>query len=146
MKNVGVPILEGTVEPVNNAKEGEKIATDIGFPVIIKAAFGGGGRGMRIVHDVENFVELFESATNEAIKYFGKGEVFIEKYVQNPRHIEVQIVADKFGNVVHLGDRDCSIQRRHQKVVEVAPSPRLNDATRKKLFKIAVDDREKNRL
>ncbi|WP_457748995.1 acetyl-CoA carboxylase biotin carboxylase subunit [Sulfurimonas sp.] len=139
MKNVGVPILEGTVEPVINAQEGEEIANDIGFPVIIKAAFGGGGRGMRIVHTKEEFRTLFESATNEAIKYFGKGEVFIEKYVQNPRHIEVQIVADKYGNVVHLGERDCSIQRRHQKVVEIAPSPRLNDATRQKLFKIAVD-------
>jgi len=139
MKNVGVPILEGTVEPVVNALEGEKIAKEIGFPVIIKAAFGGGGRGMRIVHEEKEFQELFESATNEATKYFGKGDVFIEKYVQNPRHIEVQIVADKFGNVVHLGERDCSIQRRHQKVVEIAPSPRLNDATRQKLYKIAVD-------
>jgi len=139
MKNVGVPILEGTVEPVVNALEGEKIAKEIGFPVIIKAAFGGGGRGMRIVHEEKEFQELFESATNEATKYFGKGDVFIEKYVQNPRHIEVQIVADKFGNVVHLGERDCSIQRRHQKVVEIAPSPRLNDATRQKLYEIAVD-------
>ncbi|MEN4052434.1 MULTISPECIES: acetyl-CoA carboxylase biotin carboxylase subunit [Sulfurimonas] len=139
MKNVGVPILEGTVEPVITAQEGEKIAKEIGFPVIIKAAFGGGGRGMRIVHSEAEFQELFDSATNEAKKYFGKGDVFIEKYVQNPRHIEVQIVADKFGNVVHLGERDCSIQRRHQKVVEIAPSPRLNDATREKLYTIAVD-------
>jgi pyruvate carboxylase subunit A len=139
MKNVGVPVLEGTVEPVVNAKEGEAIAKDIGFPVIIKAAFGGGGRGMRIVHNEAEFQELFESATNEAKKYFGKGDVFIEKYVENPRHIEVQIVADKFGNVVHLGERDCSIQRRHQKVVEIAPSPRLNDTTREKLYAIAVD-------
>jgi len=139
VKKVGVPVLEGTVEPVTNAKEGEKIAKEIGLPVIIKAAFGGGGRGMRIVHDEKDFQELFESATNEAIKYFGKGEVFIEKFVQNPRHIEVQIVADKYGHVVHLGERDCSIQRRHQKVVEIAPSPRLNDATRKKLCQTAVD-------
>jgi pyruvate carboxylase subunit A len=139
MKEVGVPILEGTVEPVKSAQEGEQIAKDIGFPVIIKAAFGGGGRGMRIVHKEEDFKELFDSATNEAIKYFGKGEVFIEKFVENPRHIEVQIVADKFGNVVHLGERDCSIQRRHQKVIEIAPSPRLNDETRQKLYAIAVD-------
>jgi pyruvate carboxylase subunit A len=139
VKKVGVPVLEGTVEPVTNAKEGEKIAKEIGLPVIIKAAFGGGGRGMRIVHDEKDFQELFESATNEAIKYFGKGEVFIEKFVQNPRHIEVQIVADKYGHVVHLGERDCSIQRRHQKVVEIAPSPRLSDATRKKLCQTAVD-------
>jgi pyruvate carboxylase subunit A len=139
VKKVGVPVLEGTVEPVTDAKEGERIASEIGFPVIIKAAFGGGGRGMRIVHKADDFCELFESATNEAIKYFGKGEVFIEKYVQNPRHIEVQVVADKYGNVVHLGERDCSIQRRHQKVIEVAPSPRLSDATRKKLCETAVN-------
>ncbi|QOP45976.1 acetyl-CoA carboxylase biotin carboxylase subunit [Sulfurimonas paralvinellae] len=139
VKKVGVPILEGTVEPVSDAKEGERIASEIGFPVIIKAAFGGGGRGMRIVYKAGEFQEFFESATNEAIKYFGKGEVFIEKYVQNPRHIEVQIVADKYGNVVHLGERDCSIQRRHQKVIEIAPSPRLNDATRKKLCETAVN-------
>jgi len=139
MKEVGVPILEGTLEPVTDAKEGEKIAKEIGFPVIIKAAFGGGGRGMRIVEEAEEFQELFASATNEAVKYFGKGDVFIEKYVPNPRHIEVQIVADKFGHVVHLGDRDCSIQRRHQKVIEIAPSPLLNEETRQKLYTIAVD-------
>ena len=139
VKKVGVPVLEGTVEPVVDAKDGEKIAAEIGYPVIIKAAFGGGGRGMRIVHNADEFDELFESATNEAIKYFGKGAVFIEKYVQNPRHIEVQIVADKYGNVVHLGERDCSIQRRHQKVIEIAPSPRLNEHTRKKLCQTAVN-------
>ena len=139
MKEVGVPVLEGTLDPVTDAAEGEKIAKEIGFPVIIKAAFGGGGRGMRIVEEAEEFQELFASATNEAVKYFGKGDVFIEKFVRNPRHIEVQIVADKFGHVVHLGDRDCSIQRRHQKVIEIAPSPRLNEETRQKLYKIAVD-------
>ena len=139
VKEVGVPILEGTLEPMTDPIEGEKIAKEIGFPIIIKAAFGGGGRGMRIVEEAEEFQELFASATNEAIKYFGKGEVFIEKYVRNPRHIEVQIVADKFGHVVHLGDRDCSIQRRHQKVIEIAPSPLLNEETRQKLYKIAVD-------
>ena len=139
MKEVGVPVLEGTLDPVTDAAEGEKIAKEIGFPVIIKAAFGGGGRGMRIVEEAEEFGELFASATNEAVKYFGKGDVFIEKFVRNPRHIEVQIVADKFGHVVHLGDRDCSIQRRHQKVIEIAPSPRLNEDTRQKLYKIAVD-------
>ena len=139
MKEVGVPVLEGTLEPVIDAEEGEKIAQEIGFPVIIKAAFGGGGRGMRIVEEAEEFQELFASATNEAVKYFGKGDVFIEKFVRNPRHIEVQIVADKFGHVVHLGDRDCSIQRRHQKVIEIAPSPLLNEDTRQRLYKIAVD-------
>ncbi len=138
MKAVGVPVLEGTDEPVSSKAEGAKVAKEIGFPVIIKAAFGGGGRGMRIVRKEAEFDSLFDSATNEAIKYFGKGECFIEKYVENPRHIEIQIVADKYGNVVHLGERDCSIQRRHQKVIEIAPSPRLNPETRKELFRIST--------
>jgi len=138
MKAVGVPVLEGTDEPILDKKEGAKIAEEIGFPIIIKAAFGGGGRGMRIVHKAKDFDSMFESATSEALKFFGKGEVFIEKYVENPRHIEVQIIADKYGNVVHLGERDCSIQRRHQKVIEIAPSPRLNNEVRKELFRIST--------
>ncbi|MFA7091242.1 MAG: acetyl-CoA carboxylase biotin carboxylase subunit [Arcobacteraceae bacterium] len=138
MKAVGVPVLEGTDEPIINKKEGAKIASEIGFPVIIKAAFGGGGRGMRIVRKESEFDSLFDAATQEAVKYFGKGEVFIEKYVENPRHIEVQIMADKYGNVLHLGERDCSIQRRHQKVIEIAPSPRLNKEVRKELFRIST--------
>ena len=138
MKAVGVPVLEGTDEPVSSLEEGARISREIGFPVIIKAAFGGGGRGMRIVREEKEFNALFESATSEAKKYFGKGEMFIEKYVENPRHIEVQIIADKYGKVVHLGERDCSIQRRHQKVIEIAPSPRLNDAVRQEIFSIST--------
>ncbi len=138
MKKVGVPVLEGTDTPITDIKEGIKIAKDIGFPIIIKAAFGGGGRGMRIVREEKEFKELFESATDEAKKYFGKGDVFIEKYVQNPRHIEVQVIADKYGNIVHLGERDCSIQRRHQKVIEIAPSPRLTHDVRKELLRIST--------
>ena len=138
MKAVGVPVLEGTDEPVSSLEEGARISREIGFPVIIKAAFGGGGRGMRIVREEKEFNTLFESATSEAKKYFGKGEMFIEKYVENPRHIEVQIIADKYGKVVHLGERDCSIQRRHQKVIEIAPSPRLNDAVRQEIFNIST--------
>ena len=138
MKKVGVPVLEGTDEPILDIKEGSKIAKEIGFPVIIKAAFGGGGRGMRIVKSEKDFPSMFESATNESMKYFGRGEVFIEKYVENPRHIEIQVIADKYGNVLHLGERDCSIQRRHQKVIEIAPSPRLNNNTRKELYRIAT--------
>ena len=138
MKKVGVPVLEGTDEPILDVKEGSRIAKEIGFPVIIKAAFGGGGRGMRIVKAEKDFPSMFESATNEALKYFSRGEVFIEKYVENPRHIEIQVIADKYGNVLHLGERDCSIQRRHQKVIEIAPSPRLNNNTRKELYRIAT--------
>ncbi|NWF66157.1 MAG: acetyl-CoA carboxylase biotin carboxylase subunit [Campylobacterales bacterium] len=138
MRNIGVPVLPGTDEPILDIQEGAKIASEIGFPVIIKAAFGGGGRGMRIVKAEKDFHEMFESATKEALKYFGRGEVFIEKYVENPRHIEIQIVADKYGNVVHLGERDCSIQRRHQKVIEIAPSPRLNTKTRKELYRVST--------
>ncbi|WP_345969186.1 MULTISPECIES: acetyl-CoA carboxylase biotin carboxylase subunit [Sulfurimonas] len=138
MKAIGVPVIEGTQTAITDKKEGARVAAEIGFPVIIKAAFGGGGRGMRIVRKEKEFDELFDSATNEAKKFFGKGDVFIEKYVENPRHIEVQIIADKYGNVVHLGERDCSIQRRHQKVIEIAPSPRLNDAVRKEIFRIST--------
>jgi pyruvate carboxylase subunit A len=138
MKKIGVPVLEGTDTPVIDIKEGEQVAKDIGFPVIIKAAFGGGGRGMRIVKNAKEFTKMFEAATNESMKYFGKGDVFIEKYVENPRHIEVQIIADSFGNVVHLGERDCSIQRRHQKVIEIAPSPRLSPEARKELYRIST--------
>ncbi|NLO17536.1 MAG: acetyl-CoA carboxylase biotin carboxylase subunit [Arcobacter butzleri] len=137
MKQVGVPVLEGTDEPIVDKALGAMIAKKIGFPIIIKAAFGGGGRGMRIVRKESEFNELFDAATNEAQKYFGKGEVFIEKYVEHPRHIEIQIIADKYGNVLHLGERDCSIQRRHQKVIEIAPSPRLHPDTRKELLRIA---------
>lgn len=143
MKKIGVPVLEGTNTPVLNKEEGEKIAKGIGFPIIIKAAFGGGGRGMRIVHAAKEFSNMFDSASNESIKYFGRGEVFIEKYVENPRHIEIQVVADSYGNVVHLGERDCSIQRRHQKVIEITPSPLLNDATREKLAEISVNAMKK---
>ncbi len=135
MKAVGVPVLGGTDEPIIEMDAAIKVAREIGFPVIIKAAFGGGGRGMRIVKKEEDFISMFEAATQEAKRFFGRGDAFIEKYVQNPRHIEVQVMADKYGNVIHLGERDCSIQRRHQKVVEIAPSPRLNPEVRKELFR-----------
>lgn len=138
MRAVGVPMLPGTDEPIDNINDAQKIAADIGFPVIIKAAFGGGGRGMRIVEKASDFKDMYESATKEALRFFSRGEVFIEKYLKNPRHIEIQIVADKYGNVVHLGDRDCSIQRRHQKVIEIAPSPLLNEAVRRELYRVST--------
>ena len=137
MRDIGVPVIEGTQEPIFDAKEAKRIADEIGYPVIIKAAYGGGGRGMRIVEKASDFAKAFEAATAEATKFFGKGDVFIEKYVKNPRHIEVQIIADKYGNVVHLAERDCSIQRRHQKVIEISPSPLLSPEVRKELFRIA---------
>ncbi len=138
MKQIGVPVIQGSDKPLLDKKEAQKIARQIGYPVIIKAAFGGGGRGMRIVEADEAFEELFEAAQNESMKFFGKKEMFVEKYVKNPRHIEVQIIADKYGNVVHLGERDCSIQRRHQKVIEIAPSPNLRQEVRKELYRIAT--------
>ncbi len=138
MKKVGLPVIEGSTDAVLDAEEGLRTAREIGFPVIIKAAFGGGGRGMRIVEKEEAFSDQFESAVKEAEKFFGKGDVFVEKYVKNPRHIEIQIVADKYGNVVHLRERDCSIQRRHQKVIEIAPSPRLSDAVRRELYRMST--------
>ncbi len=138
MKEVGVPVLPGSDGAITDINEAKKIAEEIGFPVILKAAFGGGGRGMRIVKNPDEFESAFESAYQEAVKFFGKGDIFIEKYVENPRHIEIQVMADKYGNVIHLGERDCSIQRRHQKIVEIAPSPTLNDDVRKELYRVAV--------
>jgi pyruvate carboxylase subunit A len=137
MKEIGVPVVEGTATPVEDVRIAAEIASEIGYPVIVKAAFGGGGRGMRIVEEEKAFAKAFESAQTEAEKYFGNGAMFVEKYIRNPRHIEVQVIADKYGNVVHLGERDCSIQRRHQKVIEISPSPLLSPETRKELFRIS---------
>ncbi len=121
-KKIDVPVLPGTEEPVSDRKEAMKIAKKIGFPLIIKAAFGGGGRGMRIVKKAEDLEALLDEAQGEAERAFGNAAVFLEKYIANAKHIEVQILGDKHGNVIHLHERDCSVQRRHQKVIEVAPS------------------------
>ena len=118
----GVPILPGTTEAVTSVENAKKIAKEIGFPVIIKATAGGGGRGMKIVHSQATLPNAFATARAEAQAGFGNPEVYIEKYCEQPRHIEIQILADKHGNVIHLGERDCSIQRRHQKLIEEAPS------------------------
>lgn len=138
VQKIGVPILPGTDTPITDVQEALHVAKDIGFPIIIKAAFGGGGRGMRIVHDESEFQSMYEDAANESKKFFAKDEMFVEKYLLNPHHIEVQILSDKHGNVLHLGNRDCSIQRRHQKVIEIAPSPYLKASVREKLYEISL--------
>ncbi|TAG33950.1 MAG: ATP-grasp domain-containing protein, partial [Verrucomicrobia bacterium] len=121
-QKISVPVLPGTEDPVSDRAEALKIAKIIGFPLIIKAAFGGGGRGMRVVHKAADLADLLDEAQAEAGRAFGNSAVFLEKYIPRAKHIEVQILGDKHGNVIHLHERDCSVQRRHQKVIEVAPS------------------------
>eukprot|EP01059_Diplonema_ambulator_P030671 TRINITY_DN533_c5_g1_i1.p1 TRINITY_DN533_c5_g1~~TRINITY_DN533_c5_g1_i1.p1 ORF type:complete len:1185 (+),score=458.70 TRINITY_DN533_c5_g1_i1:48-3602(+) len=134
----GIPIAggdEGAIEDINQAFE---VCNKLGYPIILKAAYGGGGRGMRVVEREQDLAENFQRCTSEALKSFGDGSVFIEKFIKNPRHIEVQVLADNYGNVVHLFERDCSVQRRHQKVVEIAPAPNLPDDVREALTAAAV--------
>jgi len=133
-----VPILPGTKEGVNDVNEAVKIAKKIGFPVIIKATAGGGGRGMKIVHSPTALPNAFATARAEAQAGFGNPEVYIEKYCEKPRHVEIQVMADKHGNVIHLGERDCSIQRRHQKIIEESPCPVMTPALRKAMGDAAV--------
>jgi acetyl-CoA carboxylase, biotin carboxylase subunit len=134
-----VPLVPGTSEPITDVKEAKKVAAKIGYPVLIKASAGGGGKGMRIVDMEANFQEQMERAISEATSAFGDGSVFIEKYITKPRHIEFQIFGDKHGNVVHLFERECSIQRRHQKVVEEAPSSVLTPEKRKVMGEAAIN-------
>ncbi|WP_367873360.1 pyruvate carboxylase [Luteolibacter sp. Populi] len=133
-----VPTLPGTEEPITDSKEALKVAKEIGFPLIIKAAFGGGGRGMRVVEKPEQLAGLLSEAQNEADKAFGNPAVFLERYISRAKHIEVQILGDQHGNVVHLHERDCSVQRRYQKVIEIAPSVELDPQVRKELCEAAV--------
>ena len=137
-KKNGLPVIEGSDGGVSDIKEAKEICQKIGFPVLIKASGGGGGKGMKIVNDESNFENLFSMAKSEAQKYFGNDEVYIEKFFQNPRHIEVQVMSGK-NRTVHLHERDCSIQRRHQKLIEETPSPILNDEIRKDLFDKTVN-------
>jgi acetyl-CoA carboxylase, biotin carboxylase subunit len=134
----GVPILPGTKEGVHTVEEAVKVAKEIGFPVIIKATAGGGGRGMKIVHSQATLPNAFATARAEAQSGFGNPEVYIEKYCEQPRHVEIQILADKHGNVIHLGERDCSIQRRHQKLIEEAPSTVVTPEIRKAMGEAAA--------
>jgi acetyl-CoA carboxylase biotin carboxylase subunit len=139
MKKAGVPILPGSDGPVDSEEKALKIAKDIGYPVIIKATAGGGGRGMRVVTIPSDLPHAFKTAQREAEAAFGVGDVYIEKYVESPRHIEFQILGDQHGAVVHLGERECSIQRRHQKLVEESPSPALSEKVRRKMGAVVID-------
>lgn len=138
MGKVGVPILEGS-KKLTNPEEGLEIANKIGYPVILKAAGGGGGKGMRVVHTTASFVNAFMTAQTEAAGAFGNPEIYIEKFLENPKHIEFQILGDRFGNVVHLGERECSIQRRYQKLIEESPSTAVTPELRKEMGKVALE-------
>ena len=138
MKKAGVPVIEGTVGSIKNINDAKILAKNIGYPVILKAAAGGGGRGMRVVEDESGFETAYFSAQNEAETAFGDGTMYMEKFISNPRHIEVQVLADQHGNVLHIGERDCSMQRRHQKLIEESPAVFLDDETRARLHSVAV--------
>ncbi|MHA1597892.1 MAG: acetyl-CoA carboxylase biotin carboxylase subunit [Alphaproteobacteria bacterium] len=139
VKEAGIPVVPGSDGGIESEADALKVADDIGYPVIIKATAGGGGRGMQMVQTADELPDALKTAKLEAEQFFGNGEVYMEKYLGHPRHIEIQVLADGFGNVVHLGERDCSLQRRHQKVLEEAPSPALNDDVRQRIGKIAAD-------
>ena len=138
-KSLGLPIVSGSEKGITDINEAKKISKDIGFPVLIKAAGGGGGKGMRIVHSEDKLEENIKIAQTEAKKFFNNEEVFIEKFFENPRHIEVQILSDGKSNTVHLGERDCSVQRRYQKIIEESPCPVINDEQRKYLLDVSVN-------
>ena len=138
MAAVGVPIVPGTPGPVEDADEALEFAKSIGFPVIIKAAAGGGGKGMRVAKEADEFSRSFQLARSEALSAFGNGDVYVEKYLVRPRHIEFQVMGDQHGRVIHLGERDCSVQRRHQKLIEEAPSPAVTPELRAKMGDAAV--------
>ncbi len=138
MKKNGVPVIPGSNGIINDVDEGKKISSEIGYPVIVKASAGGGGKGMRIVWKDEEFSNAFQMAKAEAEAAFGNSDLYIEKFFENPRHIEIQIMGDSHGNVYHYGERDCSVQRRHQKLIEEAPSPAIDSEMRKKMGEAAV--------
>ena len=139
MQKAGVPIVPGTTEPVETLEDAARIAETIGFPIAVKAAGGGGGKGFRVALAPDTLQEAFEGAAREGEKFFSDATVYLERYLPDPRHVEVQVLADAHGNVVHLGERDCSIQRRHQKLIEESPAPLVDDALRARIGKIAVD-------
>ncbi|HAC15675.1 MAG TPA: acetyl-CoA carboxylase biotin carboxylase subunit [Bacteroidetes bacterium] len=138
MIKFGVPVIPGNEGVLKNSAEGKKLADDMGYPVIIKAVAGGGGRGMRIVKESSDFIRQYEAATSEAAAAFGNGAVYVEKFILEPRHVEIQILGDSHGYITHLGERDCSLQMRHQKVLEEAPSPVLDPELREKMGQAAI--------
>ena len=138
MEAVGVPTVPGSKGLLSNVDEAYELADDIGYPVIIKATAGGGGRGMRLVENSDNLEKMFKAAQGEAEAAFGNDGLYMEKFIKKPRHVEIQILADRSGNVVHLGERDCSVQRRHQKLLEESPSPAINTELRKKMGNAAI--------
>jgi len=138
MMDVGVPTVPGSDDEIDDLDEARRVAGEIGYPVMIKASAGGGGKGMRVAHDAESFEKLFRQARNEAEAAFGHSGVYLEKFIGKPRHVEFQVFGDKFGRVVHLGERDCTIQRRHQKLIEEAPSPALTPELREEMGAAAV--------
>ena len=139
VKSAGIPVVPGSEGALETEEEAVEAARAIGFPVLIKAAAGGGGRGMRVAQTPDDLAEAVAAASNEAKSAFGDGSVYLERYLSTPRHIELQVIADSFGNVCHLGERDCSLQRRHQKLMEEAPSPVIDSAARKAIGQVVVD-------
>lgn len=139
LKLAGVPIVPGTEGIINDKNEAVKIAKEIGYPVIVKASAGGGGKGMKVANNKEELLSAIEQAEKEAESYFGNPDVYLEKYLESTRHIEIQIIGDNYGNVVHLGERDCTIQRRHQKLVEESPSKALSEELRSSMGEAAVN-------
>ena len=139
MRAAGVPIIPGATDPVETVAEVLRLGEEVGYPLIVKAAAGGGGKGMKLVAKPEEAERAFESAQREGEKYFADGRVYVERYLEDPRHVEVQVLADGYGNVIHLGERDCTIQRRHQKLIEETPSPAVDEALRERIGRIAVD-------
>src|SRR5215217_7029693 len=139
MADAGVPIVPGTTSAAENVAEAKKQAKEIGYPIACKAAGGGGGKGFRVAHSEDELEEAFEGASREGEKFFSDPRVYLERYLEDPRHVEVQVLADSQGNVIHLGERDCSIQRRHQKLIEEAPAPHVDEEMRERIGKIATD-------
>jgi len=139
MKKANVPVVPGYEDKIDSYEEAYKIAKDIGAPIMIKASSGGGGKGIRIVKDLDEIKHNYEAAKSESMACFGDDRIYIEKYIENPRHIEFQIIADEYGNIIHLGERECSLQKNNQKVLEEAPSTFLNKELREKMGKVAID-------